>query len=67
MTYQTVASFTQSLALVLFFIVFLGSVVYALWPGNKETFDHASRLPLQRDPEPDVNHDTRNDAGGRNG
>ncbi len=67
MTYQTVAGFTQSLALVLFVVVFLGAFVYAIWPGNKEMFDHAARLPLQPDPEPETMTDTRKDAGARNG
>ena len=53
MTYSTVAAFTQSLALVLFLLVFLGSVVYAVWPGNKEKFKHAANLPLVPDPELD--------------
>lgn len=49
MDYESVAAFTQSLSLLLFVGLFIGVLVYALWPGNKALFDHASRLPLQND------------------
>lgn len=67
MSYQYFAGFTQSFALVLFFLLFLGAVAYALWPGNKATFDHAAQLPLQADPEPETKTEKRKDVGGRNG
>lgn len=54
MTYQTVAGFSQSLALVLFLAVFLGFVVYAIWPANRELFERAARMPLQPDPVPEA-------------
>ena len=34
-----------------FLAIFVGVLVYALRPANKRTFDHASRIPLQRDDE----------------
>ena len=62
MTYQTVAAFTQSFSLLLFFVLFIGVVVYALWPGNRNVFERASRMPLDSD-----EHDpsTKQDTGGR--
>ena len=30
-------------------LIFLGIVGYALWPSNKDKFEHASRLPLEED------------------
>ncbi|MEZ5843926.1 MAG: cbb3-type cytochrome c oxidase subunit 3 [Hyphomicrobiaceae bacterium] len=71
MTYHTVAGFTQSLALVLFLLVFLGAVLYAIWPGNKAVFDHAARIPLQGDPDTNAEmkapSNSLKDSGGRNG
>lgn len=29
--------------------LFVGIVVYALWPGNRTRFDEASRIPLRED------------------
>ncbi len=49
MTYETVAAFTQSFSLLIFFIVFIGAAVYAAWPANQGTFDRASRMPLDSD------------------
>ena len=63
MTYHTVAAFTQSLSLLLFFVLFIGVVIYALWPGNRQKFEHAARMPLDSDDhDPTLTHDT----GGRN-
>ncbi len=33
----------------IFVLIFLGITVYALWPGNRETFDVAARMPLRED------------------
>ena len=30
-------------------LVFLGICGYAMWPGNRASFDHASRIPLSDD------------------
>ena len=62
MTYQTVAAFTQSFSLLLFFVLFIGVIVYALWPGNKKVFDRASRMPLDSD---EHDPDTQQHTGGR--
>jgi cytochrome c oxidase cbb3-type subunit 4 len=29
------------------FASFVGIVVYAVWPGNRERFEEAARLPLE--------------------
>ena len=62
MTYHDVAAFTQSFSLLLFFVLFIGVVIYALWPGNKKVFERASRMPLDND-----EHDpsTHQEPGGR--
>ena len=36
----------RELVTVLSFLTFLGIVAYAVYPGNKERFDEAARLPL---------------------
>ncbi len=46
MDYDTVAGFSALWGLIYFVILFAGVLVYALWPGNQKTFDHASRMPL---------------------
>lgn len=63
MTYETVAGFTQSLSLIIFFTLFIGVVVYAVWPGNSKTFEHASRMPLDSD---EHNENATRDIGGLN-
>ncbi len=27
-------------------MVFIGIIVYAMWPGNRAKFEHAGRIPL---------------------
>tara|TARA_R110002167_G_scaffold115538_5_gene289947 strand:+ start:739 stop:888 length:150 start_codon:yes stop_codon:yes gene_type:complete len=49
MTYQDVAQFSQTYGLLYLFVLFVGVVVYALWPGNKAKFDRAARQPLEED------------------
>lgn len=51
MTYELVARVSQIASLFLFMGLFAGALIYAFWPGNRETFEHASRLPLQKDGE----------------
>jgi len=48
-TYESVAHFAQTWGLVYFFVIFVGVLVYALWPKNKRSFDEASRIPLRED------------------
>ncbi|WP_421788606.1 cbb3-type cytochrome c oxidase subunit 3 [Hyphobacterium sp.] len=47
--YDTLASFAQTWGLLFFFAVFIGVLIYALWPKNRDKFDRAARLPLNDD------------------
>ncbi|MAU40522.1 MAG: CcoQ/FixQ family Cbb3-type cytochrome c oxidase assembly chaperone [Kordiimonas sp.] len=49
LTHADVAAFAQSWGLVYLFILFIGTVVYALWPSNKKKFNDAANLPLSED------------------
>lgn len=49
MTYEDVAAFAQTWGLVIFVIVFVVIVAYAVWPKNKKQFDEAARIPLDED------------------
>ncbi|HBB56097.1 MAG TPA: CcoQ/FixQ family Cbb3-type cytochrome c oxidase assembly chaperone [Hyphomonadaceae bacterium] len=49
MTYTDVAAFSQQFGLVYMVVLFLATVLYALWPRNKAKFDHAARMPLQEE------------------
>ena len=44
--YEALAKFAQTGGLVLFVLAFILVLIYALNPRNKETFDHAKRIPL---------------------
>ena len=57
MTYEQVASITQVAALLLFFALFIGVLIYAFWPGNKKRFERAARLPLEQDSDPEDEKD----------
>ena len=48
-TYASLASFAQTWGLIYFFVIFMGVLVYALWPSNRRSFDEASRVPLRED------------------
>lgn len=50
MTYETVAQLSGTTALILFILLFLGVLAYTFWPGNRKRFEHASRIPLENDP-----------------
>ncbi|PIW27291.1 MAG: CcoQ/FixQ family Cbb3-type cytochrome c oxidase assembly chaperone [Rhodobacterales bacterium CG15_BIG_FIL_POST_REV_8_21_14_020_59_13] len=50
--YEALASFAQTWGLLFFFAVFIGVLVYALWPKNREKFDAAARMPLNDDAPP---------------
>lgn len=49
MSYEQIVTLTQTLTLVFFVLLFAGVVLYALWPGNREKFRRAARLPLDAD------------------
>jgi cytochrome c oxidase cbb3-type subunit IV len=46
MTYETIATLSQVVSLLMFVATFLIVVVYALWPGNKPRFEEAQRRAL---------------------
>ena len=48
-TYETLAEFARSGGTIYCFALFLGVLVYALWPANGETFKKAAELPLRED------------------
>jgi len=49
MTYAQATQFAQTWGLVLLAILFTSVVIYALWPGNRETFKRAAATPLKDD------------------
>ncbi|TNE42098.1 MAG: cbb3-type cytochrome c oxidase subunit 3 [Alphaproteobacteria bacterium] len=51
MEYQELAHFSETWGLVILLTMFLGGVVYALWPSNKSKFEKAAQLPLNDDVE----------------
>ncbi len=55
MTYDTVVLLSQTSMLLFFIVFFLAILAYACWPSNKAKFDHAARIPLQRDEDTDLN------------
>lgn len=49
--YEASTQFAQTWGLILFVAMFIGAVIYALWPRNQKKFDEAARSPLS-DKEP---------------
>jgi cytochrome c oxidase cbb3-type subunit 4 len=49
MTYEAIAGFAQTWGLALLVVLFVGAVLYALWPRNREKFRRAAQRPLQED------------------
>ena len=49
MTYDTIATISQVTSLLLFIAMFIGVVVYALWPSNGQRFEDAQRQALDLD------------------
>jgi cytochrome c oxidase cbb3-type subunit 4 len=54
MTYETAVQISQTTTLIFFIVLFFAVVAYALWPSNKAKFEHAARIPLQRDQDTDL-------------
>ncbi len=46
MSYEQASHVAQTWGLVLLAGLFLGAVLYALWPANRERFNRAARTPL---------------------
>jgi cytochrome c oxidase cbb3-type subunit 4 len=51
MTYDTVATLSQVASLLFFIAMFIGVIVYAFWPSNRQKFEEAQRKALDLDPE----------------
>lgn len=49
--YETLANFAQTWGLLYFVLIFVGVLIYALWPTNKDKFDNAANMPLREDRE----------------
>lgn len=46
MEYETLRAISGTVGLIIFVGLFLGVLVYALWPRNRKKFDHAAHIPL---------------------
>ena len=46
MTYDSIATLSQVISLLMFLAMFLAVIVYALWPSNKPRFEEAQRRAL---------------------
>jgi cytochrome c oxidase cbb3-type subunit 4 len=49
LTYETVAKFAQQGGTIYFGLIFLGGLIYALWPRNREAFNRLAQLPLEQE------------------
>lgn len=49
LNYETVSRFAQQGGVIYFGALFLGGLLYALRPRNRDAFRHLSHLPLERD------------------
>jgi cytochrome c oxidase cbb3-type subunit IV len=49
MTYDTVATISQVASLLMFIAMFVGIVVYAVWPANRARFEKVQRHALDLD------------------
>ena len=49
LTYEAVAQFAQQGGTLYFGLMFMGGLIYALWPRHKEAFQRLARLPLEDD------------------
>jgi cytochrome c oxidase cbb3-type subunit IV len=49
MTYETIATISQVSSLLVFIALFVGVLIYAVWPKNKPRFEDAQRRALDLD------------------
>ena len=49
MTYETIAYFVKTYWWLQFIAMFVGVIIYAYWPGNREMFDSAANIPFEDD------------------
>ena len=46
MTYDTIATISQTASLLFFMAMFAGVLAYVFWPGNRERLDRAQKRAL---------------------
>ncbi|GAK33098.1 MULTISPECIES: cbb3-type cytochrome c oxidase subunit 3 [Iodidimonas] len=51
--YEALSNIAGTWGLLFLLVLFIAVLGYALWPRNKDKFDHASRLPLSDEPPED--------------
>jgi cytochrome c oxidase cbb3-type subunit IV len=49
MTYEQATHFAQTWGLALLVVLFVGVLIYALWPGNRDRFKRAAHTPLENE------------------
>ena len=49
MTYESAQSIFGTVGLIIFLVLFAIVLAFALWPGNRKSFEEASRIPLQKE------------------
>ena len=47
--YNELANFAQTWGLLYFVAIFIGILVYVMWPKNKKRFNDAANIPLRED------------------
>ena len=47
--YNVLANFAQTWGLLYFVAIFIGILIYVMWPKNKKRFDDAANIPLRED------------------
>ena len=50
MTYDTIATLSQVISLLMFVAMFMAVLAYALWPSNRPRFEEAQRRALDLEP-----------------
>ena len=49
MSLDDAAHYAQTAGLIMLAVFFTGTVIYALWPNNREKFKQAAQAPLEDD------------------
>lgn len=65
MEYETLRAVSGTVGLIIFVSLFVGVLVYALWPKNRKKFDHAAHIPLNDNADNSDNNDDATDNSER--